>query len=783
MGSIMVTIVHRLILSCVLIGIGLITAVPTSAHIMQMGGGTTTLSPSVPGQVTILVLDMSSSMSSNDALEIRCSAAEVYIDLSNQEDLIGIIGLTNSDGTRDREGFLNASVWQEPFPVDVESQRQQLKDAIAQRPPGTPSCEHPFGSTPLYDALTKAFGLLSQTTHTPQGDLQGSVVMLTDGQPDSDADIQMDKVRSELIPKFLKNRWPVTTVSLGGQQDYLAFLQDLALQTGGSFYDDTQGHVSGVVSPLNVTDFFIRILAKRQNRTVNIQTSVQTLNGVPWLKDFTPEEHTRHFDVIIAKEQSVTATLTTPEGNTFPPSPPEESITIIDDNPYYEIFSIDEPRPATYQLDISGSGQFLIYNLAISYLQISIISPDQSISVQSLDRPLSLTVQVIDSEHQNEPITGTRFALMAAIRYEGNPEKGTRAVEQEADLSDTGNPGIYHTTFQLPADASPGLYGIIVSVSGDTNASIANGNSSIRLVHTPTVLLSLPQSRPRAASPIEIQQIQWPSLFQAIYNPDIPFTYWLGQLALQQHSLYPQISLDAIIQVDTNSSSHLNITDVVIYPSRGTPQHLHITRFHGRFRFELPRLTNGIYRLVFTLGGTFEDGSFKLDAPSYAIHLVNVPPPKDWLRYAWLVTVLYMLLPFLCLMAYWYMTGPSPFGEALLRKDNNTYHYPFKKVRRNLLTTLFRRNTVYSEMVPLANQQGVDKYLEYMPRGLIIHFCRHGKIKIRLRRSRTATTDWKYIEGDKEKDLHFRWREIRKLIHQLRHGNTLLILANRKSLK
>lgn len=53
---------------------------------------------STPGHVTILVLDMSGSMQQNDPAGIRCSAANAYIDLSAQNDEIGVVGLDNGDG-------------------------------------------------------------------------------------------------------------------------------------------------------------------------------------------------------------------------------------------------------------------------------------------------------------------------------------------------------------------------------------------------------------------------------------------------------------------------------------------------------------------------------------------------------------------------------------------------------------------------------------------------------------------------------------------------------------
>src|SRR2546421_9153925 len=50
------------------------------------------------GHVTILVLDMSGSMSTNDPNSLRCSAANAFIDLSGPGEFVGVVGLDNNTG-------------------------------------------------------------------------------------------------------------------------------------------------------------------------------------------------------------------------------------------------------------------------------------------------------------------------------------------------------------------------------------------------------------------------------------------------------------------------------------------------------------------------------------------------------------------------------------------------------------------------------------------------------------------------------------------------------------
>src|SRR2546425_819889 len=67
----------------------------------------------VQGQVTIMLPDMSGSMSTNDQDKIRCSAVNEYIDLSGPGDEIGVIGLDSPlpVTTGGAHNFAQALLW------------------------------------------------------------------------------------------------------------------------------------------------------------------------------------------------------------------------------------------------------------------------------------------------------------------------------------------------------------------------------------------------------------------------------------------------------------------------------------------------------------------------------------------------------------------------------------------------------------------------------------------------------------------------------------------------
>ena len=290
------------------------------------------------GHVTILILDMSGSMSSNDPEALRCSAADVYIDLGRHGDEIGVIALTSVSVQQ------YAQVWQEPSPVDVMAEREQLKQSIENRPRGTPSCQHPSGNTPTYDALYQALRMLNYATHG--NNLQGSVILFSDGQPYPNTQEQEQDIVNTLLPQFQKHHWLIDTIALGTQQDFRPFLKTIASRTGGKAYDDVQSSVPGHPSPLNITSFIIDIYSQRIGSTLSPVIPSDSINNSKTAYNFTLDNYAKRLDIVVVKEQGIDTTLVGPPPETLvlPSKVPVPGTFVVKNNPYYEIFSIDGPE-------------------------------------------------------------------------------------------------------------------------------------------------------------------------------------------------------------------------------------------------------------------------------------------------------------------------------------------------------------------------------------------------------------------------------------------------------
>ncbi len=265
--------------------------------------------------VTIIVLDMSGSMATNDPNGLRCSAASAFIALSGPGDFIGVVGLDNKNGEKNGP-FISSLVWAQPTEMATLAERQSLQQTIMT---DSNNCQ-PDNTTPTYDALQQALKMLLTASQNAQ--IDGSVILLTDGTPDPDTVAQINAINADLLPQFKQHHWPIDTIALGQDgpidglngQTFHSFLSGVADATSGKFYDDGHGEVEGI-SPLNIAPFFVDIFALRIGRTVNQDIPPQQLNGATSRQNFVVSNYTDSLDIVVVKDQpDIDVSLTTPGG-------------------------------------------------------------------------------------------------------------------------------------------------------------------------------------------------------------------------------------------------------------------------------------------------------------------------------------------------------------------------------------------------------------------------------------------------------------------------------------
>lgn len=689
----------RLLLAFVAFGFALLPLSPfaSSLALAHLAARSMPAASASAGHITVIALDMSGSMASNDPNGLRCSAANAYIDLSGPGDYIGVVGLDNNGPTGGARNFALAQVWSEPTEMATVAARQQLRDTIAAK---SHNCR-PDSATPTYDALQKALTMLGDAT--AKSHLPGSVILLTDGVPAPQQDEQISAIQQDLVPQFKQKNFPIDTVALGADGTLRSFLSDLANATGGSYYDDGHGVVSGV-SPLNIAPFFVDIFALRNGRTVTHDIPPTALSGGTVSRNFAIGNFVAHFDVVAVKDSPNTRiTLTAPNGQVLPPT---VAGTFISSDPHYVIFSVDHPQSGAWQLNVTGSGRFLMDSLKVSTLGLSILAP-KSATPEPLGQPITIAATLND---RGTPITGNRYSLNGAITYSG----GAGSYTQEFVLDDHASPGNYTAQITVPTTAPAGAYTVAV-VAREVSDTIASANLSVRIELFPAPLLVAPSSGKPTTSTVTTTVTQWDPALRAVYGAPFGLLTWLSQWPLQGHPVVDGARLDGAVQLDGKPYSNASVTGTATRAGSKTAIPLHIsTADNGRFTAAFTPGGDGQYALTFTTQGSFKDSHGDLGTTTRAVTLRTQPASLVQEAVAWAITLLYLFIIALTVLLIRYAFAQKPFGRLVSNDGGGGEE--FARARRGLAGLLH-------PSVVLSRQMGLDP-------GLIFRFHRGNRITV-----------------------------------------------------
>ena len=690
--------VVRLLLALVAVGFALLPLSPLVSSVALARPAEKSMPAAAPaGHVTIIVLDMSGSMASNDPNGLRCSAANAYIDLSGPGDFIGVVGLDSNGPTGGAHNFALAQEWSQPGEMATLAARKQLRDTIAAK---SHNC-HPDSATPTYDALQKALTMLSSATASSH--LPGSVILLTDGVPAPQQDEQISAIQKDLVPRFKDKNFPIDTVALGADGTLRSFLSDLANATGGSYYDDGHGVVSGV-SPLNIAPFFVDIFALRNGRTVTHDIPPTALSGGTVSRNFAIGNFVSHFDVVAVKDSpNSRVTLTAPNGQVLPPA---VAGTFISSDPHYVIFSVDHPQSGAWQLNVTGTGRFLMDSLKVSTLGLSILAP-QSATPEPLGQPLTIAATLND---RGTPITGARYSLNGVISYSG----GGSAYTQEFVLDDHASPGRYTAQITVPTSAPAGAYTVSV-VAREVSDTIASANLSVRIELFPAPLLVAPSTGKLTTSTVATTVTQWDPALRALYGVPFGLLTWLSQWPLQGHPVVEGARLDGVVQLDGKPYADASVAGTATRAGAKTAIPLHITTAdNGRFTAAFTPGGDGQYALAFQTRGSFKDSHGDLGVTTRAVTLRTQPASLVQEAVAWAITLLYLFIIVLLVLLIRYAFAQKPFGRLVSNDGGGGEE--FARARRGLAGLLH-------PSVVLSRQMGLDP-------GLIFRFHRGSRITV-----------------------------------------------------
>ncbi|HEY1351778.1 MAG TPA: hypothetical protein VGF67_19325 [Ktedonobacteraceae bacterium] len=699
------------------------------------------------GHVTILVLDMSGSMGTNDPQGLRCSAANAYIDLSGIGDAIGVVGLdTNAtQGQGGPHNFAQAMVWSQPVEMATLADRQRLQQTIAR---DSHNCR-PDGATPTYDALSQALAML--TAAAGAGKIPGSVILLTDGTPAPDTCPQITAIDTELLPQFQAHHWSVDTVALGhdGQTGctvgtFHSFLSGIADSTSGKFYDDGHGVIPGV-SPLNIASFFIDIFARQNGRTPGPTVEPTSLIGATTSRNFQLGNYVDHLDVVVVKDQpSTRVQLTTSSGQTLPPQVAGTFVSGAD--PYYAIFSVDGPQPGTWTVSVNGSGQFLMDSLVQSSLHVAIVAPSTSPALP-LGQNFTVSARLDD---RGTPISGGQFSITGTIAYTGSPLAGSVAYNSTLVLTDSASPGTYQTQIKVPENASPGGYEITISASQVSNVAISNASRSVRLERFPLPFLVSPQTNQVTNTTTSVVATRWDPALQFLYGLPGGLFQWLSQKPLGGLPATPSAVIKGVVVLNGKAYPEASVTATATRVGTQTAIPVSITSSGaGTFQLQFPISTAGTYTITFRTSGSFQDthGDFGVTLRTTQVTIQGAALFGQEVV-AWLWTIGYLLLLYLIYRLARFSFASRPFGEWMQSEDGEIVaRHAFRDSRRNPLRAFWQRNILRSEEAGL-------------PPGLLFRFNRGASIETCL--DRADQTFWQ--QGGR--DVGTRFIEVRDLTYE-----------------
>src|SRR5579875_2193520 len=633
--------------------------------------------------VTIIVLDMSGSMTDSDPNGLRCSAANAYIDLSGVGDYIGVIGLDSSSANPN-----SAEIWQNPIEMATVSARQGLRNEIAQK---SNNCA-PDNDTPTYDALNKSLGMLQSATHN--GQISGSVILLTDGTPYPNTDQQISDIESKLVPQFKQHNWPIDTIALGSDQSFRGFLSDLANATSGKAYDDAKGVVPGV-SPLNIADFFVDIFARRNGRTLGPTVPPTTLNGGQTSRNLQLGSDVTHLDVIVVKDQpNTTVTLNAPNGQRITQN---VSGAFLSTDPHYAIFSIDGPQAGYWQVNVSGSGQFLMDSLVVSPLSITIVQPTTSSPVLPLGQPFTVGATILDN---GTPVSGSAFTVQGTISYAGGVSTTGTPFTEQLQLSDSATPGTYEAQVTVPNSATPGAYEITVTASQVTSQPIGSASVTVRIEKFPAPYL-LSNGRPTTGQ-VTTTVTRWDPGLQVIYS--LPVVSWLSGWPLGGHPAQVDADINGLIELNGQPYSNATVVGTATLNGSNTSVPISVVNDGGgQFHVLFSAPQDGVYTIHFHTAGSFKDshGDFGLVDRTAQINVVGASLTQEII--AWLITLFYVLVVVLIILIIRFALLPAPGGRyqtttGALEATGQPPTPRSLKTGRGLVAMLKRRNLLTSKV-------------------------------------------------------------------------------------
>jgi hypothetical protein len=388
-----------------------------------------------------------------------------------------------------------------------------------------------------------------------------------------------------------------------------------------------------------------------------------------------------------------------PDGQRIPP-PVAGGFVSVD--PHYVIISLNTPQQGTWELDVSGTGLFLMDSLKVSALTLSLTSPSTR-GALALGEPMTISAELSD---QGVPISGGQFSLVGTVTFAGN---STTTFLRDILLTDQVGSGTYSTQLTLPTTAPTGSYQITISAHA-ASEDVLTAETVIRLDLFPSALLI--GSTGPTTHMVTASATRWDKPLELLYSLPIVnfFSAWpLAGLAAQPSAVVKgQIELggkpygDAVVSGKATRSGTTSQVPVTFVNNGG-----------GAFDLIFPSNADGTYTLLLTTQGAYSVSHGDLTRVTRLVEVTVVPNTMSQRLRAYLVTLFYLLLMAFFVLLLRYILAPKPRGAVISHPGGAD---EFARARRPW--AFFLPSVVES------GQMGLDPGLEF-------RFRRGGRVSVR----------------------------------------------------
>lgn len=402
----------------------------------------------------IFIIDDSGSMAKNDPKDLRYQAARLFVASLDHGDRVGAIQFSNTARV-----ITNGFMW-----IKDSKSKDELISLFAP--------VEPDGYTDVQAAFRKAAEIINGFS-TPG--YQRVIVFLTDGKPE--VEYQTQNYELDTLELIQDIGVPVYAIALtpAGQT---AFLSAVATKTNGLVVPCKEMN--------DILDSYLSILGELKDRSILGSGISQSPNSIQFHLDPALMPYVSKASFVVSKEESISAVLISPDGDTVSTSNQRLSYLSNSDTSF-QVLTIEEPEGGHWIIDLEGRGDAQIRVILHTHLRIKLLTPG---GLHEAGQPMLIEASLYEELADSQTMTIIGETLFAAqITKPGNISESLDRLYDDGTHGDRiADDGVFSRVY-VNAD-QPGAYQI--TLKGRKGGIQLSATSSVEVIEFPEIVLSEP---------------------------------------------------------------------------------------------------------------------------------------------------------------------------------------------------------------------------------------------------------------------------------------------------